>query len=305
MKCLFAYNPVSGKGKIKKKLDYIVGRLKEKYEVVDVYETKKSGDISFIARSAVGNYDVFVFSGGDGTFNEVITGLGENANLITLGYIPTGTVNDIARTMGIKRNIKKALNVIVSGQAKYYDVMKVNDRYSAYFVGCGAMMTVSYATKQDNKHKFGKMAYADYILKNDLKFNKFELDYSYDGGEVKTTTAVMVMIINSRSLSSFKVNKKADLHDGKVDVAIFMGKKRRNRFFETIVGIFRTAKFFLLGYRLNKKRKNMICFSCSNLEMVRNDEGDWNYDGEKGDKSKIKLEVKQNGMKLLVPKKIK
>ena len=84
-----------------------------------------------------------------------------------------------------------------------------------------------------------------------------------------------------------------------------MGKKRRNRFFETIVGIFRTAKFFLFGYRLNKKRKNMICFSCSGLEMVRNDNGDWNYDGEKGDKSKIKLEVKQNGMKLLVPKKTK
>ena len=105
MRCLFAYNPVSGKGKIKKKLAYIVERLSEKYDEVVVYETKRAGDIVNVASKAV-EYDAFIFSGGDGTFNEVLTGLGEHGKDVVLGYIPTGTVNDVARTMKIKRNIK-------------------------------------------------------------------------------------------------------------------------------------------------------------------------------------------------------
>ena len=77
MRCLFAYNPISGKGKIKKKLDYIVDRLCEKFDEVEVYQTKGAGDISLLASSVALDYDVFIFSGGDGTFNEVVNGLAE------------------------------------------------------------------------------------------------------------------------------------------------------------------------------------------------------------------------------------
>lgn len=304
MRCLFAYNPVSGKGKIKKRLSYIVERLSEKYDEVVVYETKRAGDIVNVASSAT-DYDAFIFSGGDGTFNEVLTGLGEHGKDVVLGYIPTGTVNDVARTMKIKRNIKKALNVIVNGQPKNFDVVKVNDRYSAYFVGCGAMMTCSYSANQDKKHKFGKMAYVGYILKNDLKFNAFDLKYSVDGGETKSCKAVMVMAINSRSLSSFKVNKKADLHDGKVDVLIMEERKRHNKFVSTVLGLVRTARFFLFGYNFSKNRKYVKSFTCSSLKMERADGGEWNYDGERGDKGVINLSVVKDGMKLIVPEKIK
>ncbi len=304
MRCLFAYNPVSGKGKIKKKLGYITERLVEKYDEVVVYETKQAGDIVNIAKRAV-EFDAFIFSGGDGTFNEVLTGLGEHGKDVVLGYIPTGTVNDVARTMKIKRNIKKALNVIINGEAKNFDVLKVNDRYSAYFVGCGAMMTCSYSANQDKKHKFGKMAYVGYILKNDLKFNAFDLEYSFDGGEEKKCKAVMVMVINSRSLSSFKVDKKADLHDGKVDVMIIKERKRHNKFISTVIGLFRTVRFFLFGYNFSKNRKYVDSFCCSSVKMSRADEGDWNYDGERGDKGTVNINVIKDGMKLIVPKKIK
>jgi len=100
MRCLFAYNPVSGKGKIKKKLGYIVKKLSQKFETVKLYQTKGPGELSKIAREACGNFDVFIFSGGDGTIHEVICGLAEQENKPLLGYIPTGTVNDVARSMG-------------------------------------------------------------------------------------------------------------------------------------------------------------------------------------------------------------
>ena len=78
MKCIFIYNPKSGKGKIAKKIDYIKSRLQEKYEEVDVYATKAAGDLTVKVREIADQYDCIVFSGGDGTFNEVLQGLGES-----------------------------------------------------------------------------------------------------------------------------------------------------------------------------------------------------------------------------------
>ena len=115
MRCLFVYNPVSGKGAIVKKLHYTVKHLRARFGDVDVYATHEAGELVQKAAEACGVYDVFVFAGGDGSFNEVVMGLGEKENRPVLGYIPTGTVNDIARSTGIPRNIRGAVKNIVSG----------------------------------------------------------------------------------------------------------------------------------------------------------------------------------------------
>ena len=98
MNCIFIYNPVGGIGKIAKKLDLIVSELKHKYDEVEVYATKCAGDMARMARESVGKYNAIVFAGGDGSFNEVVEGIGGLDNLPELGYIPSGTVNDIAHT---------------------------------------------------------------------------------------------------------------------------------------------------------------------------------------------------------------
>ena len=77
MTCIFIYNPNSGRGKIEKKLSYIVKKLKTKYEKVDVYATKAKGDLTQKVREVADKYDCVVFSGGDGSFNEVLRGIGD------------------------------------------------------------------------------------------------------------------------------------------------------------------------------------------------------------------------------------
>ncbi len=304
MKCLFAYNPVSGKGKIKKKLDYIVDRLSEKYDEIEVYETKKAGDISLLAENVASEYDTFIFSGGDGTFNEVVNGLAEKESKPILGYIPTGTVNDIARSMGIKRSIKGAIDNILNGTIKSFDLMKVNDRYSFYSVTYGAMTTCSYMADQISKKKMGKMAYVGYIIKNDLKFDKFTLNYSHDGisGE---TDAVMIMIINSRSVSSFMLDKQAVLDDGMVDVVIVTEKPHKHElgFFRRVRNFFKTVALFLFGYKNAKKNKNMITFTTSNAHFTVSDNKAWNFDGERGLDGEIDLKVLKEEIALIVPNK--
>ena len=99
MKCIFIYNPVGGKGKISQKLDYIVNELKKKYETVDVCATKQAGDMSHLARNAVDKYDAIIFAGGDGSFNEVVQGVADLEDIPELGYLPTGTTNDIRVTL--------------------------------------------------------------------------------------------------------------------------------------------------------------------------------------------------------------
>ena len=99
MTCIFIYNPNSGRGKIEKKLSYIVKKLKTKYEKVDVYATKAKGDLTQKVREIADKYDCVVFSGGDGSFNEVLRGIGDMEKLPLLGYIPGGTANDIAHSL--------------------------------------------------------------------------------------------------------------------------------------------------------------------------------------------------------------
>ena len=105
MKSVFIYNPESGKGRIKKYKDYILNKLSEKYGEIECIETTYAGHAHDIAKNSISKYDYFFVSGGDGTINEVINGMGNAENKPIIGYIPSGTVNDVARSMGISRNI--------------------------------------------------------------------------------------------------------------------------------------------------------------------------------------------------------
>ena len=303
MKCLFAYNPVSGTGKIKKKLGYIVKKLSEKYTSVEVYKTKQAGDLARIAKESCGKYDAFIFSGGDGTVNEVINGFAEQKNKPILGYIPTGTVNDVARSLGIKRTLKGALKNILQGNVGSFDVMKLNDRYAFYAVACGTMTSCSYMTDQKEKKKIGKVAYAVYALKHDFEFKKFKVKYSYDN-VVGETDAVIILIINSKSVSTFRVDNEAVLDDGLVDVAIITDtyNKKELGFFRRVRNLFKSAFLFVFGFKNFKKQRKMVSFTTSSAKFEVSEDLGWNFDGEKGVKGVLNLNVLQNEVKFIVPK---
>ena len=143
MKCIFIYNPKSGKGKVFKKLDYIKQELLKKYEIVDVHETTSQQDTIDTAKYSCEKYDAIIFAGGDGTFNDITCGIAEMPNRPILGYIPTGTVNDIARNLGISKNIKKAIKAIVDNQYVTHDVGMVNNTYFMYVAALGTFAATS------------------------------------------------------------------------------------------------------------------------------------------------------------------
>lgn len=113
MQALVVYNKFSGKSKIVKQIDYICQRLKTKYEIVETFASTGPNSIrEYVIQNAM-NYDLVVAAGGDGSINEVVNGLMMIRARPTLAYVPTGTCNDTGRTLGLKRGLRKTMNIIL------------------------------------------------------------------------------------------------------------------------------------------------------------------------------------------------
>ena len=165
MKCLFIFNPKSGKNKITKKLDKIVSCLKSLFDFVVVHPSASSQDIVDCIISYQNEIDCVVVAGGDGTISQAVNAIMHTGKKIKLGILPFGTVNDVAHSLKIPRNTNKALGIILKGQTFLHDVIKLNDRYGIYVFGCGVFTETSYNTSQKAKKSFGRVAYGLHALK--------------------------------------------------------------------------------------------------------------------------------------------
>lgn len=303
MKCIFMYNPVSGKGRIKRKLKYIKKKLGEKYDEVDVYETKAVGDMTVKARDAALKYDAIVFAGGDGSFNEVLQGVVTSGATPELGYIPGGTVNDIGHALKISKNIKKALKVILNGRTEKLDVIKSNDKYAMYVVAAGAFTSASYTTPQISKNQIGRLAYGFEALKKNLKFDVFTIEVD-NGEKVVKTESVLVLVMNGRYVAGLPVNKWSSFNDGKLEVVLV--KQRKNpRIIDKIGAYFSLIKLFLFGNKFTIKEKQLIRIDGSKFKITVDDSVVWNFDGEKGNNGAVGIEVLNKKINMIVPKGMK
>lgn len=302
MKCLFVYNPVSGKGAVRKKLHYIVKRLRARFGDVDVCATREAGELTRRAKEACGIYDVFIFAGGDGSFNEVVMGLAENENRPILGYIPTGTVNDIARSAGIKRNVRGAVKNIVNGAAYPLDVMKVNDKYVMYVACSGVLTNCSYLAKQKAKRRFGKIAYAFEALKSGLVFDEYPVVFETID-DFFETSAVMVMIMNGRSVASMRINSDGYVDDGEAEVIVVCEKPkvRETKAHKHFRYLFSALKVFSRGYRRLKKSKKMRTYKGTEFSVRVPENVVWNFDGEMGIGGDIHVQVLNKHVNLIIP----
>ncbi|MBR4123416.1 MAG: diacylglycerol kinase family lipid kinase [Clostridia bacterium] len=159
-KLLLIVNPHSGTGKMRPQLLKVVEILSADDYSVTVYPTKARGDATLKVESlSNGDFDLIVVCGGDGTLNEVITGLMHSKISCPLGYIPSGTLNEWSQGLGISKNIAKAAKDIVSGNIIPLDIGKFDDKYFSYTASFGAFTSASYSAPQEIKNVFGQAAY--------------------------------------------------------------------------------------------------------------------------------------------------
>ena len=158
-KLLFIINPRAGLKKHRNYIDESVEVFEQAGYKVGIKYTKKRADATEIARDYGNKVDLIVCMGGDGTLNEVFEGMMEGEVRTPLGYIPAGSTNDFATSLGLKTNPKEAAEFIVSKKPRKLDMGEFNGRAFAYTASCGIFTKTSYDTPQKLKNKLGHAAY--------------------------------------------------------------------------------------------------------------------------------------------------
>ena len=296
VKCIYIYNPNSGRQNNAKIESYVVEKLKTKYEIVDIKPTTKRGDAGVFAREACGKYDTIVISGGDGTVNEIINAIAPQEQRPKIGYIPTGTTNDLAHSLKIPKNVKKAVDIILKGNSTTHDIFKVNDKYGIYVCAFGVFTGSSYTTSQKSKKKFGKLAYYRYGIKEFFNTKNFNMTLKFDDVEISSKYALGI-IANSKYISGYKINKMASCNDGYVNVILVKDKKKKGISFKAL---FRIAKLFLFGVTKLKSSKNCQILKLNKFSVELPKNTIINLDGEKGFEGSFNFEVLNQHVEIFV-----
>ncbi len=187
-KVLVIINPCSGRYTVRNQLLHIANEFTKAGYETTVYTTQKRGDATEYAKHLADKFDLIVCRGGDGTFNETVNGILQSGIEVPLGYIPSGTTNDFAHSLGIPTNASKAVDLICSVEPKWHDMGQMNnDRFFCYTASFGVFTKSSYNTSQKSKNLFGYSAYVAAGLKELKGFKpipmKIECDNEVYEGE--------------------------------------------------------------------------------------------------------------------------
>ena len=271
-KMLFIYNPNSGMGLLKPKLSDVLDIfVKGGYEVT-VYPTQKYHDAFEKTKAYEEQYDIVVCSGGDGTLDEVVSGMQMRTVQVPIGYIPAGTTNDFASSLHISKNILEAADTVVNGVPFSCDVGTFNKDYFIYVAAFGLFTDVSYETKQSMKNVLGHLAYVLEGTKRIFNIPSYRIKVTHDGEEIEDEF-MYGMVTNSRSVGGFKgiTGKDVTLNDGMFEVTLIL---MPDNFIEW-PGIINAL---LTG----EKNRFIISFKTSRVEFCSEEPVSWTRDGEYG-----------------------
>ena len=290
-KMLFIFNPRSGKGSIKIHLmDILDIFVKGGYEVT-VHPTQAYMDGLKVARKRAGDYDIVVAGGGDGTLDEVVTGVLKGGHKVPVGYIPAGSTNDFANSLHISKNMLQAATDIVEGVPHAFDVGAFNNDYFVYVAAFGLFTDVSYETNQDMKNMLGHAA--DILEGTQRLFNiqSYHLQVKCDDDEFEGEF-IFGMVSNTTSVGGFKKLTGPDvmLDDGVFEVLLIKRPKNILELNEIIASLVGGAE-----------TKMIHSFKTSTLTIQCEEDISWTLDGEFGGQHReVEIENLKNIVRIVL-----
>lgn len=273
-KMLFILNPCAGMKKAGRSLPDILAVFNRADYDVRVYVTEGQGDATRAVRTMAKDMDLVVCCGGDGTFNETLTGILRYDLRLPIGYIPAGSTNDFAASLGLSADFVTAATAIVEGTPHIYDAGSFGDRYFSYVASFGAFTKVSYNTPQSIKNAFGYTAYLLEGIQELSQIRKHHVKLILDGGEVLEDDYLFGAICNSTSVGGIMSldPKQVDLQDGKLEVLLIRAPRTLQEIPECI-----------LAAQKQQYNSAMMTFRSASAITVEADPNmGWTLDGEKG-----------------------
>lgn len=287
-------NPSSGRQLVERKIDYLSKLLLDDGYIVGKYFTEKKYDAkNETIKTCKEDWDIIIACGGDGTVNEVATGIALSKNKLPVAILSSGTVNDFANHMNIPRNIDDFFDMIKREKIVNVDLGKVNEEYFVNVAAGGLFANVGYLVNSEMKAILGRMAYYFEGVRELTSENLEPITLSFKSEEYTEVSETLIFLIsNSSSIGGFKkLAPNADVLDGLLDVLII---KKSN--VADLANIFFSI---LKGEHIN--HPNVKYFKTKKITIeAENEEVNIDIDGEYGGKLPATFQVVSKGMRVLI-----
>ena len=293
-KLLLIYNPHAGKARIKNNLLSIIDIFTKAGYEVTARPTQKQGDAIQLTKECASRFERIVCSGGDGTLDEVVTGMMQSDVKVPIGYIPAGSTNDCARSLNIPKEMSKAAEIAAYGDEFLCDIGTFNNDTFVYIAAFGLFTDVSYETNQQMKNALGHMAYVLEGMKRLSTIKSYCMKVIADGNEY-AGDFLYGMITNSKSVGGFNniTGKNVEFNDGQFEITLIKRPKNPIEFTKIMEAL-------VAGKSDNE---HIYSFKASDIVIETEETVAWTLDGEfGGNHGKVVIKNRQAAVTFMVPK---
>lgn len=295
---LLIKNPRAGKDSKRIGTGEIISAFKE--HGIECFEktTTCPGDAVNIAQKYASSYDAVICCGGDGTYNEVINGMMLAEADKPIIYLPCGSTNDLAHTLGISNDPHKAAQMYVNGLINKFDVGKFNDKYFSYVASFGIATEIAYSTSQRIKNMLGRSAYLinGFVIRLIPMIKNLKPAYmkiEHDDGVIEDKF-YFGAVANTNEISGlFKLEKVGiKMNDGLFELLLVKARSLKD-----------LASVFTNALRQDYSGENVLLLRTSKLKITTEDDVPWTLDGEYGGAhNEIDISVKKEAINVVSPK---
>ncbi len=294
---IYIINPVSGAGSGQDLQQIIEKKTADKKIKYRVYPSVASGDYSFL-RSIIKEQHVtdVVIAGGDGTVNQVVSGLMDCD--VNFGIIPCGSGNGLAFAAKIPKRLAGALDIIFNGNASAIDGYFANEHFSCMLSGFGFDARVAHEFA--NQKKRGLATYVKLVLKHFFSMKKHPFQIQLEDTTIETE-AYFISIANSNQFgNNFTIAPKASLSDGLLDIVIATSKNKIAFTWQALKQLAGWNK--LRSASLVNKKSGLIYFQTDKLKIINPSHAPLHIDGEPAETvTELIIKIKKKCFRLLQP----
>ena len=293
-RCMLIINPTAGRERAKYHKENLRRQLENMFDDVELRETEKAGDATLWAKeAALIGFDAVFSMGGDGTLNETINGLAQANKPIDFGFIPLGTINDLARALNIPLPPEVAIDMLPRCKTVKVDIAKANDRYFINTIATGIMPEAVGHVSIEQKTRLGPLAYFLTGIKamQAHETSLFKIT-TPEGSSIYRSPLIVAMLTNS--VGSFRnLAPQARVDDGKIWLGIF---KDFN-----YLDLLKVIPEFLSGQPLTSELMTLKALEEVRIELVGDHPLSTNMDGDSGPAFPLDIKVLPSFLSVYVP----
>ena len=293
-------NPSSGRETARSNIENVLSYLamKGSIERADInYTAKRFDAMNFAIDTNPEEYDMLIAAGGDGTINEVVTGIMRSEIDIPVAIYNSGTVNDFATINHLPSSPADFARMLEDPEFVRVDCGKAGDSYFMNVLAGGSFADVIYNVQPDLKTALGPVAYWISAMKDIPSLNSSQHITIHNGDETIETDAVMFFVSNTSSVGGFRnLMSRADVTDGLLDVMVLKKMERTE-----IMPLFGKI---IVGDHINSDK--VIYFQATDFSIEAPDAESTitlDLDGEKGPSLPIRISCVPRAINLVTPRK--